>query len=67
MRILRPGQVWRSNDPRDNGRTVMIVRVSMSGRVLVQNTRTGRQTTISEQAFLSGGHKGWTLAMEAQS
>lgn len=64
MTRLEHLSIWRSNDPRDNGREVQIICDTINAKgepaVLVRNTNTGRHTTIRAKAFDKQSQRGYT-------
>jgi hypothetical protein len=63
-RILRVGQVWRSNDPR-RLKAVRILDIVTELRIAeVENILTGKRSLIALQAFTIGS-RGWSLETPA--
>lgn len=58
--IIKVGQIWLDQDPRQQGRTFTIMEVRKDGKVIVE-TNTGRQATIKLERFRRGGIRGYKL------
>lgn len=55
---IRVGSVWRSRDSRDNGREVQVTHL-YNEHAQVQNTKTGRRTTVRLARFLGEARTGY--------